>query len=219
MNDPLHHFNRLLDEYLTPAAKMILMINVVVFLLTLILKGIGVINLTAAGELQPLQFTRFQPWRILTYMFLHGSFLHLFFNMLALWFFGPPLENRWGTSRFWQFYLITGIGAGLLYVVINAVIPVESGYVIGASGAIYGLILAIAAYNPNGQILLYLIVPIAMKHFLLFAVAIALFGLLSPPGHGSDVSHLTHLLGLGVAYIWLAFYHKDWDFHTWRWRN
>jgi membrane associated rhomboid family serine protease len=218
VNDPLYRINHFLDESLTPAVKMILLINVGVFLAHAILVALRLISLISAGELEPLGFTIRQPWRVLTYMFLHGSLMHLLLNLLGLWFFGPPLENRWGTRRFWQFYLITGVGAALLYLIINSIFPLENGYVIGASGAIYGLILAMCAYNPNAQILLYFLVPIPMKFFLLFAVAIGVFGLMSHSGTQSNISNLTHLLGLGVAYVWLAFYHKDWNYTTWRWR-
>jgi membrane associated rhomboid family serine protease len=223
VNDPLSGVNRFLDEHLTPAVKLIMLLNIGVFLLTVILAGVAHIDLVRYCALPGLTDTIFNPWRIVTYMFLHGSFLHLLFNMLGLWFFGPPLENRWGTRRFWQFFLIVGAGAGLLNQLVNFVVPIEGlstpwgtfpTPVIGASGAIYGLILAVAAYNPNGTIILYFF-PMPMKVFLILSVVIAVFGIL---GRNSGVSHLTHLMGLAVAYVWLARYHRDWDFSTWRWR-
>lgn len=211
MNDPLERVNRFFDEYLTPACKLILYINAGVYLLGIIVALVFNRSLALFGSLLPLPYTFHQPWGVATYMWLHASPMHLLFNMLGLWFFGPPLENRWGTKRFWQFYLFVGIVAGVL----DVVIPVDRSIVIGASGAIYGLILAMTVYNPNGLVLFYF-VPMQMKVMLGIAIGYAVLMLLSPGGDGT--SHFTHLMGLAAAYVWLALYHKDWDFHTWRWR-
>jgi membrane associated rhomboid family serine protease len=228
VDDPLNKVHRFLDSYLPPACKWILLLNVIVFVVAAILLNFG-INLTSLGAFRSLAEIFFRPWTPLTYMFLHRDAMHLIFNMLGLWFFGPPLENKWGTRRFWQFYLVVGVGAALLNVLTNAVIPIDATRiptldggsmlifprVIGASGAIMGLILAMTAYNPEGTIVLFPIpIPLQLKIFLVGAIVYALFGVLSH----SDVSHSTHLCGVIMAYVWMAIYHRDWDFKSWKWR-
>ena len=113
LNDFFGDLNRTLDRYLTPAVKTIFLTNVVIHLMFIF--G-GVIDRGAAdqvvdflGQIPGKSF--YQPWRFLTYMFIHANIWHLVFNMMVLFFFGPPLEGRWGKNGFWRFYLIVGIGA------------------------------------------------------------------------------------------------------------
>jgi len=144
-------------------------------------------------------------WQIATYMFLHGGIFHIVFNMLALWMFGTELERMWGTRYFLKFYLVTGIGAGELTVLFS-LLPfafsrqLQYSNVIGASGAIYGLLLAYALYFPDRPIYMYLLFPIPAKIFVAIMGAIAFFSSLSEVG---GVANATHLGGLVVAYLFL----------------
>jgi|SRR5438874_303092 len=143
-------------------------------------------------------------WQIATYMFLHGGIFHIVFNMLALWMFGAELERTWGTRYFLKFYFVTGIGAGLLTVLFS-LLPfafaqqVFRSNVIGASGAIYGLLLAYAMYFPDRPILLIVFwVPARICVAILAAIA-----LLSSLGDAGGTANATHLGGLLVAYVFL----------------
>ena len=143
-------------------------------------------------------------WQLATYMFLHVSVFHILFNMLALWMFGAELERTWGTRYFLKFYFVTGIGAGVLTVLV-AFLPfgfaesLRHSVVIGASGAIYGLLLAYALYFPDRPIYMYLVFPIPAKYFVMLIGALALYSSLGESG----VANATHLGGLLVAYLFL----------------
>ena len=133
-------------------------------------------------------------WQLFTYMFLHGDFWHIGLNMFMLWMFGTPLEDLWGSRRFLKYYLITGLGAG----VVNALLSPSSA--IGASGAIYGLLLAYAMSFPNRQILLLLFpFPIRAKYLVIIVGAIDLVLMFFHDG----IAHLAHLGGLLTGYLYL----------------
>ena len=144
----------------------------------------------------------FWVWQPATYMFLHGGVFHILFNMLALWMFGAELERIWGTRYFLKFYFVTGIGAGVVTVVLS-LLPfggqLQYVNIIGASGAIYGLLLAFAMYFPDRPILL-VVFPVPAKIAVTILGAIALFSSLSDSG---GVANATHLSGLVVAYFFL----------------
>jgi membrane associated rhomboid family serine protease len=190
--------------------KLLIGANVVVFVAQLVLPVI-----TEAFGLHPAwvvpSLFSLRPehslwiWQIATYMFLHGGLFHILFNMLALWMFGAELERVWGTRYFLKFYFVTGIGAGALTVLFS-LLPfdfarqLQLSNVIGASGAIYGLLLAYAMYFPDRPIYMYLLFPIPAKIFVLIMGAIALYSSMSEPG---GVANATHLGGLLVAYLYL----------------
>jgi len=144
-------------------------------------------------------------WQPATYMFLHGGVFHIVFNMLALWMFGTELERVWGTRYFLKFYFVTGIGAGAL-TVLFAYLPfafaqqLQGANIIGASGAIYGLLLAYALYFPDRPIYMYFIIPVPAKVFVAIMGAIAF---LSSLGESGGVANATHLGGLAVGYLFL----------------
>ena len=146
---------------------------------------------------------QFWVWQLATYMFLHGGIFHILFNMLALWMFGAELERIWGTRYFLKFYFVTGIGAGFLTVLFS-LLPfgfaqqVQHSIVIGASGAIYGLLLAYALYFPDRPIYMYFVFPIPAKIFVAIMGAIAFFSSLSEAGGVANATHLGGLL-VGVS--------------------
>ena len=122
----------------------------------------------------------FFVWQLATYLFLHGGFGHIIWNMLALWMFGADLEQIWGTRRFLQFYFFCGIGAGICVVLVNYVLPWGNPAIptIGSSGAIFGILLAYAMLFPDRDILFGFLFPIKVKYFVMIIGAIAFLSFL-----------------------------------------
>ncbi len=145
-------------------------------------------------------------WQPVTYMFLHGSLFHILFNMLALWMFGTELERLWGTRFFFKYYLVTGVGAGITTLAVS-LLPTDPGtqmyysVTVGASGAIYGLLLAYALSYPDRPIYMYLLFPIPAKYFVLIIGGIAFFS--SANASNGGVAHVAHLGGLVWGYLYL----------------
>jgi len=176
---------------LTPVVKRLLIANVVVFLATWPFMSFAV-------DWFAFQPTRIfiRPWGVLTYMFVHGGFMHVALNMLVLFFFGPPLESRWGGREFLKFYVICGLGGvvlGFFY------LPTA---VIGASAAVYGLMLAFAMNWPDAPIYLWGIFPVKAKWLVAFLFIVSLVSMLDGTS-GSGTAHFAHLGGLGTGYIYL----------------
>lgn len=138
-------------------------------------------------------------WQLFTYLFLHGGVWHLVFNMLTLWMFGTPLERDWGTRPFLKYYFICGIGAGLCDVIANLLLGRPS-MTIGASGAIYGLLLAFGVCYPDQTVLMSFLFPIKAKYMVMIYAAIELWMSL---GVNSGVSNIAHLGGMAVGYLYL----------------
>jgi membrane associated rhomboid family serine protease len=144
-------------------------------------------------------------WQPVTYMFLHAGFLHILFNMLGIWMFGVELERMWGTRFFVKYYAITGVGAALSTIVVSLLPfePTAASYVqntIGASGALYGLLVAYALYFPDRPILMFLLFPVPAK---IFVIIIGAFSFLAATSGGSSVAHVAHLGGIAFGYFYL----------------
>src|SRR5438034_4134329 len=183
------------------AIKALIGANVVMFLAQKFVS-----SLTETLGLVPHEVIgRLRIWQLGTYMFLHGGLFHILFNMLALWMFGTELERVWGTRYFLKFYFVTRIGAAILTVLFS-LLPfgfaqqVHYSIVVGASGAIYGLLLAFALYFPDRPIYMYFLFPIPARIFVMILGAIELLSSLSAPG---GVANATHLGGLLVGYAFL----------------
>ncbi len=144
----------------------------------------------------------FAVWQLGSYMFLHDpmGFGHILFNMLTLWMFGADLERDWGTKRFLTYYFICGIGAGICDVLFNAAFGSLDTRTIGASGAIYGLLLAFGLLYPDRVVLFSFLFPIKAKYFVMILGAIAF---LSSLGSNSGVSHIAHLGGMAFGFAYL----------------
>ncbi len=152
--------------------------------------------------LQPFAVVhRLYLWQPFTYLFLHGGFFHILFNMFALWMFGPDLEMLWGESKFLKFYFLTGVGAGLFDVVLSSFFGSPFAITIGCSGAIYGLLLAYGLTFPDRPIFLWFIIPIKAKWFVVIIGAIEFFSEITGPGSG--IAHLAHLGGMLIAFLYL----------------
>jgi membrane associated rhomboid family serine protease len=185
---------------LSTALKALIGANVAMFLVTTFVQGV----VSYLGLVPTLVLHRLWVWQLATYMFLHGGIFHILFNMLALWMFGTELERTWGTRYFLKFYFVTGIGAGALTVLFS-LLPfafaeqVQQSIIIGASGAIYGLLLAYAMYFPDRPILM-IVFWVPAKVCVAILAGIALLTSLSESG---GVANATHLGGLVVAYVFL----------------
>jgi membrane associated rhomboid family serine protease len=145
-------------------------------------------------------------WQPLTYMFLHGGIFHILFNMLALWMFGVELERMWGSRFFTKYYFVCGVGAALTTMILSFTPfgfadQLYYSLTIGASGAVYGILLAYALYFPNRPIYLYMVFPIPAKYFVMIIGGISLLS--SMGGSGSGIAHTTHLGGLIAGYLYL----------------
>jgi len=176
--------------------KRLLIANFVVFLAgELGLIPLAVFNALAFGVPDSL----LRPWSIVTYMFLHGSFIHLFGNMLILFFFGPPLENKWGGRFFIQYYLVCGLGGALFSVLLYSILGPT--VMVGASGAMFGLLLAFAMNWPDAKIYLYFLFPVPAKWFVGVLGLITLFATVR--GSGGGVAHWAHLGGMVSGFIML----------------
>ena len=218
-----------------PVVKNLLIINALIFVaqLTFGANSFTVSNLFA---LHDIQSPYFKPHQLLTYMFLHGSFDHLLFNMLALWMFGSVLENYWGAKRFLQYYVFCGLGAGLLHLVVlyfemkpawdyinmfpaeeQAKVIYENTLVVkdrainaatvGASGAIFGCLAAFGYFFPNSLIYVYFLFLIKAKWFVIIYGAIEL-ALAVRNSAGDNVAHFAHLGGAITGFIIVYIWNK-----------
>lgn len=196
-----HYFLR---KHLTPAAMVILLINVGIFIAGVFFGFIPPFErfLGLLMETPREAVGRLHLWQFVTYMFLHNGFGHLFFNMLVLWFFAPRLEYRWGTANFVRFYLTVGVGAGIFHALVSYALGRPYETMLGASGALYGILLGYALYYPEETALFYFVLPIKMKYLVtILCVASFLFSIQdNQPG---GISHITHLGGLLVAAVYL----------------
>ena len=186
----------------TRVVTWLLIVNGGIFLL----QGLFLNNYLRIVGLVPSSFLgKGYLWQIVTYMFLHGqpknafiSLIHILFNMLFLWMMGSELERRWGSRKFMKYYLITGCGAGLVNVLVQ---PASDAITIGASGAIFGLIIAFALEFPEREILLYFFIRIKAKYFAVLIGALELLALFLFPH--APIARFAHLGGLVIGYSYL----------------
>ena len=151
------------------------------------------------GLVPRLVWSRFMIWQPISYMFLHAGFWHVALNMFVLWMFGSELEREWGGMAFLRYYFLTGAGAGLVTVLFSLG---SSTPVVGASGAVYGVLLAYGLAYPERELLIFpFMIPVKTKYFVAF-MAIMAFLFSIQPG-GSAVAHLTHLSGMVIGWIYL----------------
>jgi membrane associated rhomboid family serine protease len=139
-------------------------------------------------------------WQVLTYMFVHGGTQHIFFNMLGLFIFGARIEQRLGSWEFLLYYLVSGIGAGLFTLFFNYFTGMGMVPVVGASGAIYGLLLAFAVLFPDAVLYIFFILPMRARTAVLVFAALALFS--GVTGTRAGVAHFTHLAGLVFGFLY-----------------
>jgi len=229
---------------LPPVVKNLLIINSIMFLATWVFQTRG-IDLSEIFGLHYLTSPYFEIWQPITYMFMHGNFGHLFFNMFALWIFGAALENIWSKKRFLIYYLICGIGAGMIQLIVTgwrihslsqhlppeliqilyengrAILNEGKNYTgdagalnlainsvtVGASGSVFGLLLAFGMLFPNSLIYVYFLLPIKAKWFVMIYGALELF--YGVAGTQDGVAHFAHLGGMLFGFLLLLYWNKD----------
>jgi len=223
---------------LPEVVKNLLILNGLFFLATVSLSNLG-IDLVKILGLHQFQSTDFRPHQIITHLFMHGNFTHLFFNMFALWMFGKILENVWGSKRFLIYYMITGIGAASIHLLIsqyqiisisnqipemvnlaiegryNPSIPISKKLTqliitptVGASGAVFGLLLAFGMLFPNALLYLYFAIPIKAKYFVIGYGLIELYaGISNNPA--DNVAHFAHLGGMIFGFFLIKYWKNN----------
>ncbi len=187
---------RLAFPRLTPAVKVLLIINVVVFILQNIFRSTALMERMFAC----LSFEPWQVWRLITFQFLHGGVWHILFNMLGLYFLGTILERSWGAKRFLIFYLTCGAVGGLVYILGTAVGLLAQGVLIGASGGVLGLLVACAVLFPSIQVILF-IFPVPIRFAAGLFTVVYILSVLSRSGNAGG--NLCHLGGMATGFIWV----------------
>jgi len=213
---------------ITPAVRAIIYANIAVFLLTSFGSNqivgflVGLLGLTPQAVLG-----RGWIWQIATYLFLHGGLMHILFNMLAVWMFGVDLERRWGTRAFTMYYFVTGVGAGVTVVLVSLLpfAATRASYfvpTIGASGAVYGLLMAWALIFPDRILMFMMMFPVPTRVYALLMGAIAFYSAFGVSG--SNVSNFAHLGGLAFGYFYLKGpqgprnLRLEWQYRMTKWR-
>lgn len=235
---------------LPPVIKNLLIINFLMFMGTTVFSGMG-LNLVKWFALYFPTSPNFMPQQLVTHMFMHGDFGHVFFNMFALWMFGTSLENLWGGKRFLIFYMVTGLGASLVHMGVNAiqyydamshlsedqmamvraeganVMASGQAYVdqylnlynqmlnvptLGASGAVFGILLAFGMTFPEQRIYLYFLLPIKAKWFVIIYGALELYNGVVYTNDG--IAHFAHLGGMLFGYILIKYWQRN-QFRQW----
>ncbi|HEY6391690.1 MAG TPA: rhomboid family intramembrane serine protease [Bryobacteraceae bacterium] len=186
-----------------PGVKWLLIGNVAIFIIGYFTQLVQLDKPLSYLVLSPVQVVKkFYLWQLATYLFLHGGFGHILWNMLALWMFGADLESDWGTRKFLRFYFYCGIGAGICVVLANYILPWGNPLVptIGSSGAIFGILLAYAMLYPTRTILFAFLIPIQVKYFVMIIGAISFMMSFQV---NTGVSEFAHLGGMLFGYIFL----------------
>ena len=217
--------------------KNLLIINGLLFFATITLDNFG-IDLNKSLALHQFQSPNFRPHQLITHFFMHGDFTHLFFNMFAIWMFGKTLENIWGAKRFLTFYIITALGAAAIHIFviqyqifqlaessemldlakkglyntsnINSLrlTQLVSTPTVGASGALFGILLAFGMLFPNTLLYIYFAIPIKVKYFVIIYGALELYaGISNNPA--DNVAHFAHLGGMLFGYLLLKYWQKN----------
>lgn len=195
-----------------PVIKYLLISNIGVFILQFFFLDTLKAGSVPVGDLFVKNFALFtyespffRPWQLFTYMYMHGGFSHLFFNMFALWMFGMELENMWGSKTFFIFYTVCGVGAGIA----NAFLAPLVSYIppnvptVGASGSIYGVLIAFGMIFPNRYIYIYFMLPIKAKYLVIIYILIEVFAVASQSQSG--IAHIAHLGGGVVGFLYVYF--------------
>tara|TARA_Y100000389_G_scaffold200208_1_gene240148 strand:- start:2120 stop:2806 length:687 start_codon:yes stop_codon:yes gene_type:complete len=213
-------------SFLPPVIKNLLIINGLAFFAAIILGRMGM-NLLGLFGLYIPQSELFQPYQLVTHLFFHdiSNFGHILGNMFALWMFGTPLENLWGSRKFFIYYFITGLGAAVIHLGVNMfeyfsfmnsfnISGIESYALsgqrllwtptVGASGAVFGLLLGYGMTYPNQKIYLYFLMPIRAKYFVAFYGLFELFNGFT--NSGSNIAHFAHIGGMIFGIILIKYW-------------
>ena len=194
-------------QFFPPVIKGLLITNTAIFILMWFFsafhfKGISLhMVLTTVFGLMPFG-EGFYPWQLITYQFVHADFWHLFFNMVfGLWMFGMEVEHVWGPKKFLIYYLSCGVAAGLSQLLLSPIFEPVLGPTVGASGAIYGVMIAFGAMFPDRYIYLYFLIPVKVKYFVIILIV---FSVMSIGGQG-NIANLAHLGGAVAGFLYIVY--------------
>ncbi|GIS72337.1 MAG: rhomboid family intramembrane serine protease [Candidatus Neomarinimicrobiota bacterium] len=192
----------------TEAIKILIGVNIIIFLLKIISQNPATPFFNPIVDLFGLSSSTVWPriWQPFTYLFIPKDFLHVFFNMFVLWMFGSELESIWGRKAFLRYYFTTGVSAGFVWLMLN--LSNANHTLAGASGAVYGILLAFGMMFPNRTVYLYFLFPIKVKYLVMFLVATEFILSMSTT---SDISHITHLSAVVIGFVYLRYF--------WRWKD
>ncbi len=207
---------------LPPVIKNLLIINGLMYLLTV--SDLALDNGFSFDKYFALYHWNsefFRPWQFITYMFMHADIWHLVFNMFGLWMFGYVIENLWGSKRFLNYYLLTGVGSALFFLITKEIqiqpyldnVPQEvlnSFYdirIVGASGAVYAVLMAYGLTFPNSIVHLYFVLPVKMKWFITGLIVYSIFR--ETTGSQDGIAHLAHLGGMLIGFIIIKYWKKN----------
>lgn len=201
-------------SFFPPIIKNLLIINAAVFFFQMLIERIsfggmpGWYFLNRYFALNPIfgfdqfgQSYNFQIWQIFTYQFMHADFSHIFFNMLMLWMFGMEIENLWGSKKFLIFYLTAGVVGAIFQLILAPIFGAGLAPTIGASGAVYGVMVAFAMFFPDRYIFIYFLLPVKAKYLIAFTVIIEFMAV----GESSFVAHLVHIGGALSGFLFVMF--------------
>jgi len=203
-------------SFFPPVIKKLLIANGIVYLLQII-AGMIVYGYTLSGQAVTYEYLLtkyfalnplgdgFLIWQPITYQFMHGSFTHILFNMFMLWMFGMEIENIMGSKKFFIFYLISGIGAGLLQLFLSQAFTGSMGPTIGASGAVYGVMIAFAMFFPDRYVFIYFLIPIKAKYLIAILIVFEFMSV----GDPTLIAHLAHIGGALTAFIFILLDKKN----------
>lgn len=193
----------------TNVTLKLIIINAAVFLLTMLVpRSYGYLAMVPVYIVY-----RHWYWQVLTYMFVHGGFTHLLFNMLGLFIFGTPVERRIGSKEFLLFYLLTGVLSGV-FSLISYVLAGTNVVLVGASGAIYAILLAFAVLYPTARVFIFGILPVRAPVLVIGYTVLEIFNQIT--GSSQGVAHLTHLAGFAFAYLYFLFRLRINPIQEWR---
>jgi membrane associated rhomboid family serine protease len=192
-------------RFFPPVIKYLLVSNVVIYFLASFFAEFSIRGAGIDPIIEKILFlfplgNGFEPWQLVTYMFMHGGFTHLLFNMLALWMFGMQLENDWGSKKFLWYYMLCGIGAGISNLLVGPLFG-PAAPTVGASGAIYGILIAFGMMYPDQPIFIYFLLPIRARYFIILYIALELWQ--GVTGTAQGIAHFAHLGGAAVGLIYM----------------
>ncbi len=191
-------------RYFPPVIKGLMISNAGMFLLMLMLQSSSWQGRALGGFMESLALYPIGPdfriWQLITYMFMHAGWQHIIFNMIALWMFGMQLENDWGSRKFLTYYALCGVGAGISNLLVG-LLSGPSAPTVGASGAIYGVLLAFGMMYPDQPIFIYFLLPIRARYFVLLFMLIELYSGIS--GTNDGIAHFAHLGGAAVGLVYM----------------
>ncbi len=200
-------------SFFPPVIKMLLLTNGAVFLIMMFFGAYRIDGVPLRYYfdnilgLMPLGHG-FWPWQLITYQFVHADFFHILFNMVfGLWMFGTEVEHTWGSNRFLWFYLGCGVAAGLAQLILSPIFdPSQAiGPTVGASGAVYGVLVAFAAMFPDRQIYIYFLIPVRVKYFVMFLIVVGVMSVGSP----GNVANIAHLGGALAGYLFVLYQRRQ----------